>query len=127
MGHIKMGDELDLDNCVEEVDLAAAQRQEHIDQAKEVKENMEDLKEMSQNLNQQVVADDDKIKDIESNIDDAEVSIDTGNDHLVGAVEAKKKKNAVVCWTVVGATVCLGIIAIVIYFSICGTGGCKSD
>lgn len=62
----------------------AAQRKEHIDQAKEIKENMEDLKEMSQDLNTQVVQDDDKIKGIEENIDTAEESIDTGNDHLVG-------------------------------------------
>merc|ERR1711988_227915 len=114
-----MGTEVeDLEGALQSVDVEAQVNKQNKEEALAVKEDMEIIKELSTDMNQQVKADQEGLVKIDENVDHAKTSIEQGNDHLVKAVEAKKARNKTLCSAFIVGVVLLGIIALVVYLTV---------
>merc|ERR1712196_407393 len=117
--NLTMGDQQeDLESQLQSVDVAAESRKQNIAEATQVKEDMEIIKELSTDMNEQVKADQENLDKIDENVDHAKTSIEQGNDHLVHAVEAKKARNKTICSSIVVGIVMAGVIALVLYLTL---------
>merc|ERR1711916_147300 len=101
---------------LEHVDVEDELQADRIKNAEGMVKDMTIINDISTDLNQQTHAQQEGLDNISDDIQKSKESIDTGNNHLVAAVEANKAHKQWLCCIAMLSIVAIGVVALIIYF-----------